>query len=96
MDYKWKGNFSKTVLISQPVKPTPLPPVVNNATAENRFEKQTDLFSSDIPIAENPVFENSENNFSNTQVSSVPKNEDKIDRIVIFYKNGVFKTYSPE
>lgn len=60
-----------------------------------------DLFSNPIRTAENeenPVFENSFKNFPNTEVFNTMRNsinnDSDIDQIVIFYKDGTFKTYT--
>jgi len=87
-----KGSFPKsenkigaTIPISAP---TPI--------LENKVEKQADLFSEKIEDPKNRVEENLSNTIPNTQISSTQKNNSEIDRIVIFYKNGTFRTYSPE
>ena len=48
-----------------------------------------------ILVSKNNI-ENFENTFPNTKNSTLHKNGSEIDRIVIFYKNGTFRTYSPE
>ena len=55
-----------------------------------------DLFTTNEEVSKNPVEENVPKNFSNTPQSSIPENEGEIERIVIFYRNGTFKTYSPQ
>lgn len=59
-----------------------------------------DLFSNNVVATENeknPVFENSSKNFSNTEVFNNPINtlisNSEIEQIVVFYKDGTFKTY---
>jgi transcriptional regulator with XRE-family HTH domain len=65
---------------------------------ENEQELNSlDLFSTTIPLTENEkntVFENNSKNFSNTEVFNNPliSNSD-IEQIVVFYKDGTFKTY---
>lgn len=58
------------------------------------------LFSNNEGATENEknrVFENSSKNFSNTEVFNTPLNtlidNSDIEQIVVFYKNGTFKTY---
>jgi transcriptional regulator with XRE-family HTH domain len=63
---------------------------------ENKIDSNPDLFSEEIKQSKNPIFENLENNFSNTGNMTHLKNASEIDRIVIFYKNGSFKNYLPE
>jgi transcriptional regulator with XRE-family HTH domain len=59
-----------------------------------------DLFSNNILVTENeknPVFETNSKNFSNMEVFSNSKNivdnNLDIEQIVVFYKDGTFKTY---
>lgn len=89
-----KGNFPKSELEKE-TKTSPAP-IISNPIETKEEEKIIDLFSEEIPIPENPSEEKKINNFSNAPVSSIQKNESGIDRIVIFYKNGTFQTYSPE
>ena len=63
----------------------------------------SDLFSNTTPSTENeknPVFENISKNFSNTEVFNNPintlNNNSDIEQIVVFYKDGTFKTYKPK
>ncbi|MCI4442315.1 MAG: helix-turn-helix transcriptional regulator [Lentimicrobium sp.] len=90
-----KGTFPKSELNSEPniVSPTPIfvPPI-----AATKIETPPDLFSEKISNSKNQSEENFSNHFANTPISSHPKKEGEIDRIVIFYKNGTFTTYSPE
>lgn len=81
-----KGNFPKTDdVISNKVVPTPATLLETEKEAENLF-----TLSTKENIALPP---------ENTQPlapSSVQKKEDnEIDKIVIFYKNGTFKSYVP-
>ena len=59
------------------------------------------LFSNPITTTvneKNPVFENISKNFSNMEVLNNVRNnmndDSDIDQIVIFYKDGTFKTYT--
>lgn len=90
-----KGTFPKSENKIETFITTPTP-TFNNQIVENKIEKQADLFSEELPSKKNTIFENSKENFSNTHISSTQKNSSEIDRIVIFYRNGTFKTYSPE
>ncbi len=63
---------------------------------ENKMDANLNLFSQEVHQSKNPVFENLENNFSNTGNMTGLKITSEIDRIVIFYKNGSFKNYLPE
>ena len=67
---------------------------------ENEEEiNSPDLFSNDTSSEneKNPVFENNSINFSNTEVYNNPisniNNNSDIEQIVVFYKDGTFKTY---
>lgn len=90
-----KGTFPKSEIenINLGVSPTP---IINNQTAESKIEKTADLFSDELPFAKNQPEEKKINIFTNTPNSAIQKNSSEIDRIVIFYKNGTFQTYSPE
>lgn len=91
-----KGNFPKSELDKETLMTSPAP-IISNSIIELKEEKIIDLFSEELPITpENPPEEKKINNFSNTPVSSIQQNNSEIDRIVIFYKNGTFQTYSPE
>ena len=90
-----KGTFPKSELKIDNIVAAPTP-IINNQIAETKIEKTADLFSEELPNQKNPVEEKLATNFLNTQNSAVHKNSPEIDRIVIFYKNGTFSTYSPE
>ncbi|TRX29759.1 helix-turn-helix transcriptional regulator [Flavobacterium franklandianum] len=90
-----KGTFPKSEIENEVnrVQPTP---TFNNAIVETKIEKQTDLFSEKNSNTKNKTEENLPNLFSNSKLASINKTEVEIDRIVIFYTNGTFKTYSAE
>ena len=90
-----KGTFPKSELKIDNIVAAPTP-IINNQIAETKIEKTADLFSEELPNQKNPVEEKLATNFLNTQNSAFQKNSSEIDRIVIFYKNGTFSTYSPE
>lgn len=90
-----KGTFPKSELKSDPIVAAPTP-IINNQMATNQIEKTADLFSEELPNKKNPIEEKLATNFLNNQNSGLQKNNSEIDRIVIFYTNGTFKTYSPE
>ena len=90
-----KGTFPKSELKSDPIVAAPTP-IINNQIASNQIEKTADLFSEELTNKKNPIEEKLATNFLNTQNSGLQKNNSEIDRIVIFYTNGTFKTYSPE
>ncbi len=90
-----KGTFPKSE-IENVVNKVPPTPRFSNPIVETKIEKQTDLFSEDTSNVNNLLEENRPNLISNSKISSINKNEGEIERIVIFYSNGTFKTYSPE
>ncbi|MBA4276312.1 helix-turn-helix transcriptional regulator [Flavobacterium sp.] len=91
-----KGTFPKSELKMDTILAASTP-IIDHQIAETQIEKAADLFSEELPNKKNPAEEKLVNNFLNTQSSSdLQKNNSEIDRIVIFYKNGTFQTYSPE
>ncbi|MDD5149465.1 MAG: helix-turn-helix transcriptional regulator [Flavobacterium sp.] len=71
-------------------------PSFDNTIIDTKIDTQADLFSEKIVETKNRVDENFRNTIPNTQMVATQKNNSEIDRIVIFYKNGSFRTYSPE
>ncbi len=90
-----KGTFPKSENKSEAIITTPTP-TLNTKITENQIEIPADLFSEKIVELKNRVGEKFTNIIPNTQNSASNNKEAEIDRIVIFYKNGTFKTYSPE
>lgn len=90
-----KGTFPKSELNSDAIVATPTP-ISNTEIVATKNEKTVDLFSEELTNKKNQEEEKLATNFSNTQNSALYKNNLEIDRIVIFYKNGTFSTYSPE
>ena len=91
-----KGNFPK-MEIKVESQTQNIPHVSDSKIIdENNSQDIPNLFSDENRNQKNPVFENIKNNFSNTGNMSSAKNELEIDRIVVFYTNGNFKSYSPE
>ena len=87
-----KGNFPKSSVENEIINQAPTP-ISNNQIVETKIEKQVDLFSAN---SKNEVEENPKKIFMDSQKFETTKNFSEIDRIVVFYKNGTFKTYSPE
>lgn len=85
-----KSESENNINISSPA------PIVDTSIVETKMEQATDLFSETLPDKKNLVEEKQPTSFSNTQNLVPPKNNSEIDRIVIFYKNGTFRTYSPQ
>ena len=91
-----KGNFPK-MEIKVESQTQNIPHVSDSKiTDENNSQDIPNLFSDENRNQKNPVFENIKNNFSNTGNTASAKTESEIERIVVFYTNGNFKSYSPE
>lgn len=90
-----KGTFPKTELENEVKIATPTP-IVKLPIEETKIEKQADLFSEKFSNPKNQMEENIPNLFSNVKITPTLKTNGEIDRIVIFYTNGTFKTYSSE
>lgn len=90
-----KGTFPKSELQNEAkiVAPTP---IVKIPIEETKIEKQADLFSENFSNSKNQMDENIPNLFLNTKIDATQKIHGGIDRIVIFFTNGTFKTYSSE
>ena len=90
-----KGTFPKSELKRDSFAAAP-PPIIDNQLTETKIEKTADLFSEELPSKKNQGEEKMVSDFLNTQSTTLQKTSSEIERIVIFYKNGTFKTYSPE
>lgn len=89
------GSFPKSENETETffVSPTPIiAPVIE----ETKIDDQPDLFSDNFPNTKNQLEEKPPQLFSNSKIDSIQAKDNAIDRIVIFYANGTFKTYSPE
>lgn len=89
-----KGTFPKSELENGKIA-TPTP-IVKLPIEETKIEKQADLFSEKFSNPKNQMEENIPNLFSNAKIAPTQKMNGEIDRIVIFFTNGTFKTYSSE
>jgi len=90
-----KGTFPKAELENDKIKLAPTP-TITTPIIETINEKQTDLFSQNITNPKIKMEENHPNQFSNLKITSINKTDSEIERIVIFFTNGTFKTYSSE
>lgn len=90
-----KGTFPKSESENDTIVATPTP-FLETPIEETKIDKPVDLFSEALPNKKNQSDEKLRTSFSNIQNSDLSKNNSEIDRIIIFYKNGTFKTYSPE
>lgn len=89
------GTFPKSELKNNQIIATPTP-TFNNQIIETKIEKKSELFLDDLTNQKNLLEEKLATYLLNGQNSAFQKNSSEIDRIVIFYKNGTFNTYSPE
>lgn len=90
-----KGTFPKSESENDVNIPSPTP-IVETPLLETKMEITPDLFSETLPNKKNQVEEKLRISLSNMQNPVLDKTNLEIDRIVIFYKNGTFKTYSQE
>ena len=88
-----KGNFPKSENQNLETRTTP---ISQNISQESKMENQPDLFSTEPIVEKNRVNEISEEKFSNTRILEGLHSNQEIDRIVIFFKDGSFKSYSPK
>jgi transcriptional regulator with XRE-family HTH domain len=89
-----KGSFPKKEDRTETKNNAPTP-ITNLERIASEIEKEDNLFGVKNPISKNRIVVNTSTNFSNEDLSSDQENETAIDRIVIFYKNGTFRNYSP-
>ncbi len=90
-----KGTFPKSELENEANNVSPTP-TFTQPILQTKVETQPDLFSEKISNTKNQMEENLPNLFSNSKIAQPEKIHGGIDRIVIFYTNGTFKTYSSE
>lgn len=90
-----RGSFPKSELKDDQIIATSTP-TSTNQFIETVVEKKTKLLSEDLFNQKNLIEEKLSPNSFNLQNSRFQKNSSEIDQIVIFYKNGSFKTFSPE
>lgn len=94
MDFEWKRKLSKNSeqfnkkenSVEQIVKQNIATPPLTEIIPENLFSEIK--IPNPIPALETKKIEN--------QNSSKESHSDEIDKIVIFYKNGTFKSYIPD
>lgn len=90
-----KGSFPKSEEIHVEKKVAPTPSAQHTIVAP-KTEKQIDLFSENVLEVKNKLEEDRSELFSNSKLNAMNNTVGEIERIVIFYSNGTFKTYSPE
>jgi transcriptional regulator with XRE-family HTH domain len=89
-----KGDFPKLEIKTnnQPTSSSS-----NSVNYTNTKNENQDLFSTlDVKPLKNPIFENNLEKFSNMRNLEDNSNDQEIERIVVFYKNGYFKNYISE
>jgi transcriptional regulator with XRE-family HTH domain len=89
------GSFPKSEAESESNSIAPTP-ILSKTNLETKIETPPDLFTEKFSNSKNQMEENPPNLFSNSKIVSSQNNDSEIDRIVVFYKNGTFKNYSPE
>ena len=87
-----KGNFPKSEIQNEIIS-VPSSPIQKIETEEIKIENQQNLFSTEPVVEKNRANENLQNNFSNTRILESYQNDSNIDRIVVFYTDGTFKSY---
>jgi transcriptional regulator with XRE-family HTH domain len=90
-----KGTFPKSELKGDQVFATSTP-TPNNQFIETSVEKKTKLLSEDVTNQKNGLEDKLVTNFISTKNPTFQRKDSEIEQIVIFYKNGTFKTYSLE
>lgn len=70
--------------------------MINSQNCETKPNKQLDAFEEIMKETKNLDVECEIDSLARNHNITQQKNSSEIDRIVIFYKNGTFKTYSPE
>ena len=90
-----KGTFPKSEY-NIDNNTSPSPSTISHQNIETKLEKQLDVFEENSKEIKNKNEETVITSHLKHQINSQQKNSSEIDRIVIFYKNGTFNTYSPE
>jgi len=90
-----KGTFPKSELKTEQIS-APLNPTSQNQFIESTVENKNKVLQDDLFNQKNLPEEKLSANSFNLQNSRFQKSSSEIDQIVIFYKNGTFKTFSPE
>ena len=90
-----KGTFPKSEIRNEAAIVSPTL-TFTDPVVETKIEKQTGLFSEKNANTINQKEENLPNLFLNTKLETLNKTDNEIERIVVFYTNGTFKTYSAE
>ncbi len=89
---KGKGTFPKSELKEEQVFATSTP-TPHNQFIETTVEKKTMLLSENVPNQKNEPEDKLVTNLIATKNPAFQRKDSEIEQIVIFYKNGTFKTY---
>lgn len=92
---KGKGTFPKSEFENEKNRLAPTPTFIH-PVEDTKLEKQPDLFSGNNSNPKKQLEENVLNPFLNSKTTPTNKTDGEIERIVIFFTNGTFKTYSSE
>jgi transcriptional regulator with XRE-family HTH domain len=90
-----KGTFPKSELKDDQIFAASTP-TLNNQFIETTVEKKTKLLSEDVTNQKNGLEDKLVTNLTTTRNPAFQRKDSEIEQIVIFYKNGTFKTYSIE
>lgn len=90
-----KGVFPKSE-IENKTKITPPTPHIFNSIEDVKIEKKSNLSSENNSTEAKLIEENLLNPNLNSKTTLTQKEVGEIERIVIFYTNGTFKTYSSD
>jgi transcriptional regulator with XRE-family HTH domain len=90
-----KGTFPKSELDGDSLMGTTAP-LKKNLLNETIIEKRIKVHAEDLFSPKNISEEKLSSATIDQQNSKFQKNSAEIEQIVIFYKNGTFKTFSPE
>lgn len=90
-----KGTFPKSELKDDQIFAASTPTLINQFI-ETTVEKKTKLLSEDVTNQKNGLEDKLVTNLTTTRNPAFQRKDSEIEQIVIFYKNGTFKTYSIE
>lgn len=88
-----KGNFPKSEKNFEEKNSTP---IIHENINSGLSMEQPDLFAKKIEDEKNRVFGNFENKIPSTRFLENSENSSEIEKIIILYKDGSFKTYNPK
>ncbi|HWR94580.1 MAG TPA: helix-turn-helix transcriptional regulator [Flavobacterium sp.] len=89
------GAFPKSE-IQNKTNITPPTPIIFNPIEDVKIEMQSDISHENNSTVAKMLEENVLNLNSNSKITLTQKKVEEIERIVIFYTNGTFKTYSSD